>query len=517
MPIGPMGGTEYDPRTIEIETDRILSRVPSHYAVVDVGSNSIRLVVYDDLSRAPSARFNEKSLVALGDGLGEDGNFTDETIERALAAMRRFKSITAAMGVTRVDVIATEAARRAGNGADFLGAITRETGWTPRLLTGDEEATHAALGVISGFFQPRGFVGDIGGGSLEIAEVLGDRVGDRKVSMPLGALPVRALMRDDIDRAQAHVDDVLDTSLPPLLTDPTFYAVGGGWRALARIHMAMHDWPVGVVHGYRLPAPDVAKLAKSISRMPPEEIAQLPDVPSRRTDTLAASALVMWRVLKRLKPDHVVFSALGLREGWLFARLDEDEKFRDPLIEGALSLGLPNSRVPAFAEALGRWTDNLFPGEPQSERRIRLAICALTDIAWRDHQKVRAGDSFVRLLQFPFIGISHHERVFVATAIMTRYGGKPAKLDTSATDLLSPSELRKAEFLGRALRLGYRLSASVPEILRETRIAVEADRIRVEVGTALDAPDSDAVSERLAQLAKVFGMESVIEPVSGSK
>ena len=508
MPIGPLAGTEYDPRTIEIDTDRVLSHVSRHYAVVDVGSNSIRLVVYDDLCRAPFPRFNEKSLVALGDGIDADGNFSDEIIARALAAMRRFKSITTAMGVDKVDVIATEAARRAGNGADFIAAITRETGWTPRLLAGEVEATLAGLGVISGFFQPRGFVGDIGGGSLEIAEVLGDRVGDGPVSMPLGALPVRALMREDVAKARKHVDSVLKGNLPPLLNDPTFYAVGGGWRALARIHIAKTNWPVGVVHGYTLPADEVAQLAKSIAQMSPDEVAQLPDVPSRRIDTLAASALVMWRLLKKLKPDNVVFSALGIREGGLYGLLTEEEQLRDPLVEGAMALGLPYARVPAFAEALGRWTEGLFPDEPQSERRLRLAACALSDMAWRDHQKVRAAESFMRLLQFPFIGLSHHERAFVATAIMTRYGGKPAKLDTSATDLLTASELRKAEFLGRALRLGYRLSASVPDILSQTRISVEGDTIVVEVGAALDAPDSDAVTDRLSQLAKVFGMDA---------
>ena len=511
MPIGPMGGTDYDPREIEIETDRVLSHQPEHYAVVDVGSNSIRLVVYDDLSRAPFPRFNEKSLVALGDGLDKDGNFTDEIIERALATMRRFASITAAMQVSRVDVIATEAVRRAGNGSDLIAAIERETGWTPKLLSGDEEASHAALGVISGFFQPRGFIGDIGGGSLEIAEIVGDSVGERRISMPLGALPVRALMRKDFDEARSHVDTVLEENLPPLLTEPVFYAVGGGWRALARIHMAMNDWPVSVVHGYALPAEEASKLAKSIAKMTPEEIAELPDVPKRRTGTLAASALVMWRFLKKMKPDHVVFSALGLREGWLYAQLDAAEQLRDPLIEGALALGLPNARVPAFSEALGHWTEELFPDEQQGDRRIRLAICALTDIAWRDHQKVRAGESFMRLLQFPFIGLTHHERAFIATAIMARYGGKPAKLDTAATDLLTASELRKAEFLGRALLLGHRLSASVPDILAQTRLKIDADTIRVETGDALDAPDSDAVTERLSQLAKVFGMDAVIE------
>ncbi len=511
MPIGSSGAPHLDPRTIEIQTGRILAHKREHYGVIDIGSNSMRLVVYDDLCRAPFPRFNEKSLVALGDGLDENGYFTDETMERALSAMGRFKAISDAMGVARVDVVATEAMRRAKNGPDLIAKINDLTGFAPRLLSGPEEATYAAMGIISGFFQPRGLVGDVGGGSLEIAEVLGDHVGERKVSMPLGALPVRARMRQGLEAAKKHVDTILDSDLPPLLTEPVFYAVGGGWRALARIHMAMNNWPIGVVHAYDLPAGEVTKLAKSISRMTPEEVAQLPDVPSRRIETLSASALVMWRVLRKLEPDRVHFSALGLREGWLYAQLDKEEQYRDPLLEGALATGLPDARVPEFSEALGRWTDDLFAGEVQSDRRIRMAVCALTDIAWRDHQKVRATDSFLRILQFPFIGITHPERAFLATAIMARYGGKPAKLDTSATEILTPSEVRKAEFLGRALLLGHRFSASVPEILQHARLRVESDTVRLEIKETSDVPDSDAVKTRLSQLAKVFGMEPVIE------
>ncbi|WP_171172499.1 Ppx/GppA phosphatase family protein [Ruegeria sp. HKCCA0370] len=517
MSIGSSGAAHFDPRTIEIDTSRVLARRSKHYAVIDVGSNSIRLVVYDDLCRAPFPRFNEKSLAALGEGLDEDGNFTQEAIDRALHAITRFKAITEAMGVTRVDILATEAMRKAKNGSELVAKIRDLTGVEPKLLSGDEEATYAAFGVISGFFQPRGLIGDIGGGSLEIAEILGDRVGERKVSMPLGALPVRAMMGQSYKEARKRVDAILKDGLPPVLTDSTFYAVGGGWRALARIHMAMNDWPISVVHAYELPAEEVSDLAKSISRMSPEEIAKLPDVPSRRVETLSASALVMWRALRRLKSDKVIFSALGLREGWLYAQLDEEEQYRDPLIEGALATGLPDARVPDFSEALARWTDNLFPAEIQNNRRVRLAVCALTDIAWRDHQKVRAAESFLRILQFPFIGITHPERAFLATAVMARYGGKPAKLDTRATDTLTSNAVRKAEFLGGALLLGHRFSASVPKILEHAKIIVDPDVLRLVIEESSEVPDSDAVKARMAKLAKVFGLDASIETQEGGQ
>jgi len=495
-------------RRIEIDTARILKRRQTHYGVIDIGSNSIRLLVYDDLGRAPFPRFNEKSLVALGAGLDDAGRFSDEAISKALHAIVRFEAVARAMDVARVDVFATEAVRRAANGEDLVAEIHKRTGLEARVLTGQEEATHTALGVVSGFFQPQGLVGDIGGGSLEVAEVLGDRVGERMASMPLGALPVKAMMDEEGDAAKKRVDAVLSENLPPLLTEPVFYAIGGGWRALARVHIAMNDGPISVVHGYDLPIKEAASLAKRIARMTPDEVAALPDVPSRRIETLPASALVMWRLLKQLKPERVLFSAFGLREGWLYAQLDEEERYRDPLLEGAQAIGLPQARVPAFSAALARWTEALFPGESLTDRRIRLAACALTDIAWRDHQKVRASESFLRLLQFPFIGITHPERAFLAVAVMARYGGKVDEAVTSkVAGLLTERDLQRAEILGRAMLLGHRFSASVPEILEHARLKVDADAVRLEVRDPESVPDSEAVQSRLRQLAKAVGVD----------
>jgi exopolyphosphatase/guanosine-5'-triphosphate,3'-diphosphate pyrophosphatase len=497
-----------EPRVIEIDTRRVLSRRQRHFGVIDIGSNSIRLVVYDDLSRAPFPRYNEKSFCALGAGLAETGRLADAAMAHAIDAIGRFEAIARAMRVKRLHVLATEATRRATNGPDFVAAIRAATGLRVRVLDGSEEATFAALGVISGFFQPKGLTGDMGGGSLEVAEVLGDRVGERTASMPLGGLPVVSMLGEGLDAAKKRIDEILDAGLPPLLTEPVFYAIGGGWRALARVHIATTRAPISVVQGYEVAAGDLRGLARRISRMSPEEVAGLPDVPARRVATLPAAALVMHRVLKKLQPERVVFSMLGLREGWLYGQLDPEEQYRDPLLEGAQAIGLPSARVPEFSAALARWTDDLFPGETQNDRRLRLSACALTDLAWRDHEKVRARESFGRLLQFPFIGISHPERAFLAVAVMARYGGSVDDTVRAATkDLLGPSQLRRAEILGRVLLLGHRFSASVPEILESARIRIGTNAVHLEMLSTAHVPDSEAVQLRLRQLARVAGVE----------
>ena len=498
------GGGDGPVRPLELTPERLRQLQDEHFAVIDIGSNSVRLVVYDRLSRAPFPRFNEKSLCGLGEGLRETGQLPAEAMAHTLQTMARFTAICEAMGVTRTEVLATEAIRRASNGPELARQLGEASGLKVNILSGQEEATYSALGVISGFYRPKGLIGDIGGGSLEIAEIADDRVGDRKVSLPLGALPVRSMLQAKGKDARKEVDELLKDQLPPsLLVDPVLYAVGGGWRALARVHMAERQVPVRVAHGFEMAAEEARELAKRIWRLDEQAIAQLPNVPSRRVQTLAAAALVMDRVLKHLKSERVVFSALGLREGWLYAQLPEAERYRDPLIEGAQAMALLGARVPEFGPALVRWTDDLFLGEECTDRRLRIAACALSDIAWRDQAEVQAHQSFERLLRFPFIGISHPERAMLAAIIHSRYG---RQADDPALALLTPQQRRCAHILGLALSVGYRFSGSVPEILDQAHLEIETDVVRMVVDDTKRIPDSEAVRTRLQQLAKAMGI-----------
>jgi len=502
-------GTSDGPaRPLELDPERATRPERAHYAVVDIGSNSVRLVVYDQLGRAPFPRFNEKSLCRLGEGLDRSGELSPEGFRCTVEATRRFRAIADAMGVGRIDAIATEAVRRASNGERLVAAIREQSGLEVRILSGTEEARYASLGVIAGFYRPRGLVGDMGGGSLEVAEILDDRVGERSVSLPLGALPVQSMLAEGKPEARRRVDQLLKDNLPPALTEPVFYAVGGGWRAFARTHMAATDAPLRVSHGYAISAKDAREFAKQLWRLPEAKVAELPGVPTRRAATLPSAALVIDRVLKRLEPERVVFSLLGLREGWLYGQLPTAERYLDPLVEGAQALGVPQSRVPEFAPALAAWTADLFPGEAQAEKRLRIAACALSDIAWRDAGGVQASESFRRLVQFPFIGLDHPERVFLAAAIHARYAGNPDDPVLSpAITLLSPAARRRALILGRVMLLGYRISGSVPSILEGARLRIAADAVRLEVAASVRVPDSEVVLDRLKLVASALGVK----------
>jgi exopolyphosphatase/guanosine-5'-triphosphate,3'-diphosphate pyrophosphatase len=507
MPRGRAQKPEAAPRPLELDPGRAKRVDRPPYAIVDIGSNSVRLLVYDQLGRAPMPRFNEKSLCRLADGLAETNAIAPDGFRRAVQAVRRFRAIADAMGVGRIDAVATEAMRRAANGQKLAAAIEAECGLKVRILSGAEEARFATLGVISGFFRPVGTVGDMGGGSLEIAEAIDDHVGDRWVSLPLGALPVEAMLSAGHSAAKRQIDEVLRRSLPRALARPVFYPVGGGWRTLAKAHMEAVGAPVKVVHGYTIGGVEAREFARAVSRLPAAKLAATPGVTERRARTLPAAALALDRLLKHLAPERIVFSALGLREGFLFSQLSRAEQYFDPLVEGAQLIGLPLARVPDFAPELVSWTASLVTGETAAETRLRVAICALSDIAWRDAPDLRAEESFRRLLQFPFIGVTHPERVFIAAAIHARYAGRPdAPWLSPAIRLLGPAERSRAQILGRAILLAYRFSGGVPAVLEGARLRIEPNCLRLEVAAAARAPDSEVVSERLKLLASAIGV-----------
>jgi len=498
-------GEPLRPLDLDLKRASRVGREP--YAIVDIGSNSVRLVVYEELGRAPLPRFNEKSLCRLGDGLAQTGAIAADGFRRTIEATRRFRAIADAMGVKRIDVTATEAIRRATNGRALADAIREASGFSVRILSGAEEARYATLGVISGFFRPVGLVGDMGGGSLEVAEALDDRVGDNWVSLPLGALPVEAMLAEGAASAKQKIDGMLKEALPLAAAKSSFYAVGGGWRALAKAHMVAVAAPVQVVHGYTLATSAARDFAKRILRLSPAKLAAMAGVSERRVRTFPAAAMMLDRVLKQLQPERVVFSALGLREGYIYSQLTAAERYLDPLVEGAQIIGAPLARVAHFLPALLPWTASLFPSEIPAETRLRVAVCALSDLAWRDHPDLRAEESFRRLLQFPFIGVEHRERAFIAMAMHARYVGKAdADYLAPVSALMTPGERRRAEILGRAILLAYRLSGEAPEILAASRLRVEADRLLLEVGKAGRAPDSEVVGDRLKLLAAAIGV-----------
>ncbi len=484
-------------------------------AVVDLGSNSVRLVVYEGHRRNPVAIFNEKAVLRLGRGLQASGRLNEEGMAQAFTVLHRYRAVARAMGATPFEILATAAVRDARNGADFVAALQSRTPGVPiRVLSGPQEAEYSAMGVLCGIPTADGILADVGGGSLELVRL--DR-GARGVSqtLSLGAIRLAERAGDDPVRARAIAE--ADLALVPWLAEGVnrdLYLVGGAWRALARIHMAETGYPLQMVHHYTISREEARDLTGVIAAAGRRALERLPGLSRRRIDDLPYAAVVLRRVLRATGVRRVVFSASGLREGWFMQRMPEAIRREDPLLAAGMELAARFGRDPDLPPALMGWTDPLFPTENGEARRLREATCWMSDIGSHDHPEFRAEMAFLRVLRQPGIGLDHHARAFLAMAIAMRY-----EVDTDAPFLrparllLDVSSAHRAEVLGFALRLAYTLSAGTPDLLAGTGLRLSGSRLvlRLEEDSGVFAGES--VVRRLDRLAQAVGLEAATEAV----
>ena len=488
----------------------------SPLGVIDIGSNSVRLLVYEGLTRSPTPIFNEKVLAGLGREVQTTGLLTDDAVEKALAALRRFRALCDRLDVAPLWVIATAACRDARNGKSFVAEAERICRTKIDVLSGKREAELSALGVVSGFHKPDGVVGDLGGGSLELTEVHGHRVRPG-VTLPLGGLALQDISSKSIKIAEKIVKAALADAR--VLADGkgrTFYAIGGTWRALARLHMWQTGYPLHVMHGYVMPAKEAFDFSSLVHRVDPETLSRIEVVTDARRPLLAYAALVLENVVRIARPKEVVISALGVREGLLYSMLDPDERDMDALIAAASELNLLRSRSPAHGQELIEWTDRFMASsgldESAEERRLRHAACLLADIGWRAHPDYRGEQSVNIIANAAFVSIDHPGRTFIALAVFFRHVGLvDDELSPRLRELASTRVLDRARVLGAALRVAYLVSAAATGVLPRAPMLVDHGRLVLRFDSESRTLAGERVFSRLRQLARLIGREPVME------
>lgn len=479
----------------------------SGIGVIDVGSNSIRLVVYERLARAPWVVFNERVLCGLGRGLQRTGRLHAEGRKRALENLARFTLLAREMGVRRLDILATAAVRDASDGAEFVAEAERRCKTEIRVLAGREEARLSALGVLSGMPQADGIMGDLGGASVELVSLDKGAIG-AQATLPLGPLRLMEVGENEPKRARPLVESAL-AELPWLSAckDRSFYAVGGAWRAIARIHIEQSNYPLHVIHHYKVAREEMIDFCRLITGLSRKSLEGLTSSVSRkRLETLPHAALVLWRVLRAAAPKEVIFSAQGIREGQMFSLLPEAARREDPLISAAAELARADRRFEPLGDELFRWMSPLFPGEEPAIGRLRRAACHLNDIAWREHPDYRAEHGCLRILRLPIAGLDHESRGFLALAIYARYAGRTIGEDAQrARILLEEARAEQAIRIGLALRVGIAASGGVAALLRRTSLSLEGDRMSLNLpGKAADL-EGEQMGRRFEALAEAFG------------
>ena len=489
----------------------------SSVAVIDIGSNSVRLVVYESMTRSLVTLFNEKTLCGLGREVQTTGLLAPDAVAKALTSLRRFRALCRVMKVGRVYAIATAACRDATNGPDFIAKAERICGVKIEILSGPREAKLSALGVISGIHKPDGIVGDLGGGSLELIDVQGNRVRSG-VTLPLGSLALQDLSHKSLKRAERIVrNDLSEVAQLKAGRGRTFYAVGGTWRALARIHIVQSGYPLRVMHGYSIPAPDALDFARRLRRLAAANmLADIEIVADARRPLLTYAALVLEYIIRVAKPKTIVFSTFGVREGLLYSMLPQAERSEDGLICAAQTLNELLSRSARHAEELIDWTDRLVRvvklRETEEDRRLRHAACLLSDVGWRVHPDHRGEETLSLITNGNFGAVTHQGRVFVALSVFYRYAGLSEQNEPPAIirELLPPAMVERARLLGAAFRVAHLVSAARPGVLPATHFRSRGRKLMLVFEHRLVDLVADRVGSRFKQLAKLVGRSGSI-------
>ncbi len=490
--------------------DRSATVSPDRIAVIDIGSNSLRLVVFERLGATLLPLLNEKVMCGLGRGIARSGRLNREGVELAYANLQRFVALARALKADHIMGIATAAVREASDGKEFAAEVERQCGLAVRIIDGPEEARLSAAGVLAGIPGAEGVVGDLGGGSVELVRI--DGAGKRPigdgVSLPLGPLRLAELgdnpraIRDAISRIVESADLLSSAS------GKTLFLVGGAWRAIARLHMEQAQYPLHIIHQYTVPRRSAEGFLEIVAGQSRRSLERITTVNRKRLELVPLAAMILHRLIAAGTPERIVFSAYGLREGYAYSLVPSDLRV-DPLIAACIGVAVSQSRDRSDGDRLEAWTTPAFAKLPPEARRLHRAACWLSDIAWTEHPDYRAEQAFTRTLRMPIGPISHQERVFMALALHARYGGAPDDpIKMPTRQLLGDREAADARSLGLVLRLAYTLCGGALNLLSEVRLSRGDDTLTLELPASGSLFQGEAVERRLAALGRALGLKT---------
>ena len=485
---------------------------PRQAGIIDIGSNSVRLVICDVLGASILQSFNEKVMAGLGEGLTKTGHLSPQGVQAALQALSRYRAILRALNVDTYQAVATAAVRMASDGESFLKTAGKVLGRPVRLLSGEDEARLSARGVDLSIHDPLGVIGDLGGSSLELKRIGAPDGREEGESLMLGPLALGDVVSEPKE-LRKRIRDALKTSEVLTGARGRFYAVGGAWRAFGRLVMELERYPLHVLQGYQINEGQVARAAKlcvdSLSNAAARQ--QIEALDKRRAKYFPMAAILIEEVLAHSALEGVTISATGVREGVLHDLLEM--KLEDPLTDGIVAYARLDNNQIAFGRALHTFIapalvpqPDLF-GSPAADIRIEKAACMMADSAGRYHPDHRAEMAYDQALRAPYLGVTHPERAMIAYAIGCRYE-KDFKRPAEHIGLTTDAQADRARQIGLLMRLGAVFSGRSGPILKRVSLSREGDTLELQVGKRDANLVSETVERRLSQAANQLKLKS---------
>lgn len=488
----------------------------SRVGVVDVGSNSVRLVVFDGAARSPAYFYNEKIMCALGAGLSETGRLNPEGRVRALSALRRFAALAEGMNIAPLTTVATAAVRDAEDGQEFCAEVERETGVKIFIVDGEEEARLSAQGVLLGWPGSFGLVCDIGGSSMELARLADGQVGAR-VTSSLGPLKLKGI-KGGRKAVKAHIRETME-GLHERLGRPTnmrLFLVGGSWRAIARIDMERRHYPMRVLHEYRMTSRQVTRTRDYIKVVGVDELRARLGFSQERAALLNEASLVLASLVRTFRPKDIAVSSYGIREGMLFEEMPQEMRDRDPLIEACRFAEAKDARLPGFGDRLYGFVKPLFKRADWQKERIIHAACLLHDVSWRAHPDYRPEVSFENVTRANLGGLKHRERVYLGLALLHRYTNKREGTPyANLFDLIEPGEAAEATVLGKAMRLGAMLWLGADRQPGQLTFRSRKGELQLDLTAEAEPLFGEVADARFRSLASALNATPIVRFASG--
>ncbi|ATP12495.1 exopolyphosphatase [Bartonella henselae] len=485
-------------------------------AVIDIGSNSVRLVIYEGLVRSPTVLFNEKILCGLGQGVAKTGLLEENSMNMALRTLKRFRALCLQIGADEIYILATAAAREAKNGLAFIQNAENILQNKIYLLSGSEEAVYSAYGVISTFYQPKGISGDLGGGSLELIDIDNSEVGEG-ITLPLGGLRLQYMSNNDIAVAAKIAQEQFGKSaVVHKSMARCFYAVGGTWRNLAKLHMATKHYRLPVMHGYEVDAVEMEDFLRFVVNGSIENMKGISAVSKNRRQLLSYGAIILIELIRCVGFEKIIFSGAGVREGFLYSRLPQEVRVSDPLIAACTEMAILRARSPKQAEELIDFTTNAFEVfgilETENECRYRKAACLLADIGWRIHPDYRGNEAANQIALGSYPGISHEGRAYAALAVFFRNTGSLIGEESLPIfQLASKDVIEKARILGEIMRIAHLFSASTTGVLPHLSWHKKIDHVVLHIPARYADLLGERPLSRLKKLSKIIELPLAFE------
>ena len=480
--------------------------------IVDIGSNTVRLVVFDGPSRSPRYFYNEKVNCGLGVGLRQTKFLNNKGKQKAYKAIQRFCAVLKTMSIVEIYFVATSAIRDAKNGSEFIESLEKKFNIKIHVISGKEEGLLAASGVLLGWPKATGIVCDIGGSSLELAYLENGKIKTAQ-SFELGPLALQdyhVLGKSKLEVIKLKLSKI-NKSFPNKIN--SLFLVGGCWRGLAKIHMNLTNYPLKVLQGYKVLVKNFDPTLEFISNTKNSELLQITSSSEERVKLLPDACIVLKAIYEKFCPRELFFSGYGIREGIIFCQFNKEIKKLDPLLQACFYLEKNRSRYPGFGKILFEWLLPIFPKIDNKQKKIFLAACYLHDTFWQAHPDYRSEVCFETVTGANLGGIDHSGRIFLALSLMSRYKKTDLnKIDKKYLLLLNKKKIKQAIILGACMRLGAMLSVNILENLRKTKIYTKEKTLYLEM-MEKDNLLGDSVEKRLNHLGNLMNFKSKINLV----